>query len=306
MAHSRSRRRPRRSVGHYTVDDLAERTQLTPRTIRSYQTQGLLPPPDRHGRVAYYDESHLDRLEEITELKEEGFSLASIQDLIARKEAATAARAKASKAKAKADARATSEPLVPTPGGSRALAAPAPLAPNGVTRTGPSFGSGMAHVSTLGDAAAHNAHESAGAHGAKATGKDPDPPRRRLGLLASVIVALLLTVAAVSSVVAVFSLSDAAEDRRRLGRQVSDLQSDLSRLDGNQGPPATVVVPGPPQQAPPPQALPTTDPPATRTVVVPAPRQPAAAPAEPSAAPPPTAPPAAPPCTLSLLGRCLP
>ncbi|MDP8976056.1 MAG: helix-turn-helix domain-containing protein [Actinomycetota bacterium] len=310
MEHGRKGRRARRSSSHYTVDDLAERSQLTARTIRSYQTQGLLPPPDRHGRVAYYDESHLDRLEEITELKEEGLSLASIQDLIARKEAAAATRAKASKAKARADARGTSEPLGSTPGGSGGVAAQAPLARYGVGSSGLGRGTGMTRLSTLGSAAAAaKSHESAGAPGApgaEVTDKDPGPPRRRLGLLASVIVALLLTVAAVSSVVAVFSLSDAAEERKRLGRQVSDLQSDLSRLDGNQGPPATVVVPGPAQQVPAPQTPPTTDPPATRTVVVPGPRQPAPAPAAPPAAPPPTAPPTTAPCTLSILGRCLP
>ena len=86
-------------VSQYTVDDIAERTGLTARTIRSYQTQELLPAPERHGRVAYYDDSHLERLEKIAELKEDGLSLASIQDLLTRREAE--ARSKASRARAR-------------------------------------------------------------------------------------------------------------------------------------------------------------------------------------------------------------
>jgi len=131
-------------------------------------------------------------------------------------------------------------------------------------------------------------------------------PTRRRGLIAAMILGLLLTVAAVSSVVAVLSLSDADNDREKLGRQVSDLQSDLSRLDGNQAPPVTVVVPGPVQQVPVPGTPPTTVAPSTRTVVVTTPRQ---APAAPAANPPATAPASPPtpqPCTLDLLGLCVP
>jgi len=120
------------------------------------------------------------------------------------------------------------------------------------------------------------------------------------------ILAVLLTVAAVSSVIAVMSLSDADNDREKLGRQVSDLQSDLSRLDGNQGPPATVVVPGPIQQVPVPGTPPPTAAPSTRTVVV---TTPGRAPAAPAATPPATTPasqPATQPCTLDLLGLCVP
>lgn len=297
MAHARNGGRQRRSAGLYTVDDLAERTGLTPRTIRSYQTQGLLPPPDRHGRVAYYGESHLDRLDEITELKEEGLSLASIQDVLARRKAA--ARAKASKAKARPKARAPAEPIGSKPDGPRGVTTATPLRANGAVTPGTSVGTGMAHVPPP-----VTAHDSTAT--AKATAEDSPPPRRRPGLLASLIFGLLLTVAAVSSVVAVFSLNDAAEDRKRLGRQVSDLQSDLSRLDGNQGVPATVVVPGPTQPAPAPSAPPAETGPATRTVVVQSPRQPDAPSPSPPATAPPAAPPSTQPCTLGLLGRCLP
>src|SRR5580658_393500 len=44
-----------------------------------YQARGLLPPPDRRGRVGYYGSGHLARLRLIAELQEQGFSLASIK-----------------------------------------------------------------------------------------------------------------------------------------------------------------------------------------------------------------------------------
>ena len=154
------------------------------------------------------------------------------------------------------------------------------------------------------DSDAKTEPKSSGGKGSE--GRDPEPPRRRRGLIAAMILAVLLTVAAVSSVIAVLSLSDADNDREKLGRQVSDLQSDLSRLDGNQGPPATVVVPGPIQQVPVPGTPPPTAAPSTRTVVV---TTPGRAPAAPAATPPATTPasqPATQPCTLDLLGLCVP
>ncbi len=283
----RRRRRPSR----YTVGDVAERTALTPRTIRSYQTQGLLPPPERHGRVAYYDDSHLERLEEIGELKEDGLSLATIQDVLARRE--TENRAKATRAKARAKADAPSRPPASTTA-ERGVATSAPKAASGAAESVVDVGAGTTRVPVLGiDPDAKRSDEA-------------ESPRRRLGVVAAVVLVLLLSVAAVSSVVAVMSLSAADDDRKRLGRQVSDLQSDLSRLDGNQGPPLTVVVPGPVQQPPAPGAPPTTAPPSTRTVVVTTPRQ---APAAPPPAPPattPASPPTTRPCTLNLLGACVP
>ena len=50
--------------------------------MRLYQTRGLLPPPRREGRVAYYGDDHRRRLRLITQLQERGFSLASIKHLI--------------------------------------------------------------------------------------------------------------------------------------------------------------------------------------------------------------------------------
>jgi DNA-binding transcriptional MerR regulator len=50
--------------------------------VRLYQTRGLLPPPRRQGRIAYYGEEHRGRLRLITQLQERGFSLAAIKELL--------------------------------------------------------------------------------------------------------------------------------------------------------------------------------------------------------------------------------
>lgn len=53
------------------IDDLAHLSGLPSRTIRFYNTQGMLPPPLMHGRVAYYTQEHLTVLGIIRELKEQ-------------------------------------------------------------------------------------------------------------------------------------------------------------------------------------------------------------------------------------------
>jgi len=65
-----------------TVDELARRAELPVRTIREYQTLGLLPPPARRGRVGVYRAHHFDRLALIRRLQARGYSLAGIGDLL--------------------------------------------------------------------------------------------------------------------------------------------------------------------------------------------------------------------------------
>jgi DNA-binding transcriptional MerR regulator len=67
----------------WTVDDLARRADLPVRTIREYQTMGLLPPPEKRGRVGIYQPTHLARLALIARLQDRGYSLAGIRDLLA-------------------------------------------------------------------------------------------------------------------------------------------------------------------------------------------------------------------------------
>jgi DNA-binding transcriptional MerR regulator len=66
-----------------TVDELARHAGLPTRTIREYQTLGLLPPPRRQGRIALYRTAHLRRLALIARLQDRGYSLAGIRDLLA-------------------------------------------------------------------------------------------------------------------------------------------------------------------------------------------------------------------------------
>ena len=65
-----------------TVDALASRAGVPVRTIREYQTEGLLPAPERRGRVGIYQLTHLRRLELIGRLQARGYSLAGIRDLV--------------------------------------------------------------------------------------------------------------------------------------------------------------------------------------------------------------------------------
>lgn len=67
-------------MGDYGAAELAEEAGITVALLRSYQSKGLLPPPRREGRSAYYGARHLERLREIAELKRRGYSLRSIAE----------------------------------------------------------------------------------------------------------------------------------------------------------------------------------------------------------------------------------
>lgn len=67
-----------------TIDELAARTGLTVRTIRFYAGHGLLPPPVRRGRLAYYGPPHRMRLEFVRELQDYGYTLAAVERVLAR------------------------------------------------------------------------------------------------------------------------------------------------------------------------------------------------------------------------------
>ena len=62
-----------------TVDQLAERTGMSVRTIRFYASKGLIPAPRLRGRTGLYDAAHRARLELIGELTGLGFTLAAIE-----------------------------------------------------------------------------------------------------------------------------------------------------------------------------------------------------------------------------------
>jgi DNA-binding transcriptional MerR regulator len=63
----------------YSLADLADLVGVTPRTVRYYVAQGLLPSPGQVGPGARYTEGHLDRLRLIRRLQREHLPLAEIR-----------------------------------------------------------------------------------------------------------------------------------------------------------------------------------------------------------------------------------
>ena len=63
-----------------TIDQIAQHADIPVSTVRLYQNKGLLPPPERRGRVGFYGDIHRDRLRLIAHLQERGFSLAAIKE----------------------------------------------------------------------------------------------------------------------------------------------------------------------------------------------------------------------------------
>ena len=70
------------TAGVYTVDELAAAAGLPTRTLRHYQWERVLPPPERKGRVAFYADHHLQRLRLIATLQDRGLRLRAIRDAL--------------------------------------------------------------------------------------------------------------------------------------------------------------------------------------------------------------------------------
>ncbi|WP_199853306.1 MerR family transcriptional regulator [Plantactinospora sp. BC1] len=66
----------------YTIDTLARLVGMSPRNIRAHQARGLLAPPARYGRTAYYGAGHVRRLESIKALQRQGFNLVAIEAML--------------------------------------------------------------------------------------------------------------------------------------------------------------------------------------------------------------------------------
>ena len=61
-----------------SLAELSERSGVPPRTIRYYITREILQGPNQVGRNARYGPEHLDRLQRIADLKQEGLTLTEI------------------------------------------------------------------------------------------------------------------------------------------------------------------------------------------------------------------------------------
>lgn len=65
-----------------TIDELAARVGMTVRNIRAHQSRGLLPPPRIVGRTGLYGPAHVERLDRVRALQDEGLNLAAIARLL--------------------------------------------------------------------------------------------------------------------------------------------------------------------------------------------------------------------------------
>ncbi|WP_353947086.1 MerR family transcriptional regulator [Streptomyces sp. HUAS MG91] len=63
------------------MEELARAAGITVRTVRFYRERGLIKPPRREGRIAWYDDTHLARLHTIAQLLERGHTLNGIAEL---------------------------------------------------------------------------------------------------------------------------------------------------------------------------------------------------------------------------------
>jgi DNA-binding transcriptional MerR regulator len=66
----------------YDLSGLAAASGVSKRTIRYYQTEGLLPRPGKKGRDAVYTTDHLERLTLVGELRDRGLTLQTIGELV--------------------------------------------------------------------------------------------------------------------------------------------------------------------------------------------------------------------------------
>jgi DNA-binding transcriptional MerR regulator len=62
----------------YRVEQLAGACDVSVDTVRYYQSKGLLPPPDREGRVAWYRDEHVERIRAVRALQRQGLTLTAI------------------------------------------------------------------------------------------------------------------------------------------------------------------------------------------------------------------------------------
>jgi DNA-binding transcriptional MerR regulator len=65
-----------------TIDELARAAGTTVRNVRVYQDRGLLPPPQRRGRLGLYGPDHLRRLRLVLRMLGRGYPLAAIRELV--------------------------------------------------------------------------------------------------------------------------------------------------------------------------------------------------------------------------------
>ena len=71
------------ALAEYRLDELARISGVSARNIRAYRERGLLDPPRRVGRSAFYDDYQLSQLRTINQLLRRGFNSAHIAEFFA-------------------------------------------------------------------------------------------------------------------------------------------------------------------------------------------------------------------------------
>jgi DNA-binding transcriptional MerR regulator len=70
-------------LAEYRLEELARISGVSARNIRAYRERGLLDPPRRVGRSAFYDDYQLSQLRTISQLLRRGFNSAHIAEFFA-------------------------------------------------------------------------------------------------------------------------------------------------------------------------------------------------------------------------------
>jgi DNA-binding transcriptional MerR regulator len=97
------------------IGEIAERTGVTPRTIRYYEELGLLPRSEREqGKHRVYTEADIERLREVTRLRDLlGLSLDELRSMIVAEAVRADARRRFHESESPAERRAALEQALP-------------------------------------------------------------------------------------------------------------------------------------------------------------------------------------------------
>jgi DNA-binding transcriptional MerR regulator len=71
-------------TGKYTIEELAELTGYSRRTIRYYVQEALIDPPAGRGRGGFYYDSHLERLLLIKAYQEKGIGISAMTAMLGK------------------------------------------------------------------------------------------------------------------------------------------------------------------------------------------------------------------------------
>lgn len=61
------------------IGEFCKQTQTTPKTIRYYESLGLLPPAKRLGSYRVYDDTYVETVRQIKQAQDYGFTLAELK-----------------------------------------------------------------------------------------------------------------------------------------------------------------------------------------------------------------------------------